>query len=216
MTQPQPSPIGPPDAANADGASDNGSPTPEQRVEPRFTLLIRAAKLIAGADEFLVVVRDVSREGLKVRTFHPLPDHGEFAIELASGERHPVDKIWEDGEIKGFRFQDPVALEHLLAESPGGKRRRPVRVRLNVPVKVFAGVRRCDGVFIDISQNGACMSSDHHLALDERVRIECPGLPELTGRVRWRRAPLYGLIFEQTFRLDDLARITAQLAAAEG
>lgn len=197
----------------SDCAWDEGSPAPEQRNEPRFTLLIRAAKLIAGDDEFLVVIRDVSREGLKVRTFHPLPENGEFAIELASGKRHQVDKIWEDGEIKGFRFQDPVALEQLLAESPGGKRRRPVRVRLNVPVKVFAGVRRCDGVFIDISQNGACMSSDEHLALGQRVRIECPGLPELVASVRWRRAPLYGLNFEQTFRLDELARITAQLAA---
>ena len=79
--------------------------------------------------------------------------------ELASGERHQVDKIWEDGEIKGFRFQDPVTLEQLLAESPG--------------------------------------------------------LPELVGSVRWRRTPLYGLNFEQAFRLDELARITAQLASAE-
>ena len=218
--QPLPSPIGPCGGVTADGPWDEGSPAPEQRVEPRFTLLIRAAKLVAGEDEFLVVIRDVSREGLKVRTFHPLPDEGEFAIELANGKRYRVDKVWEDGEIKGFRFQDPVALEHLLAESPGGKRRRPVRVRLTVPVKVFAGVLRCDGVFIDISQNGACMSSQEHLALGQRVRIECPGLlkltglPELVGSVRWRRAPLYGLNFEQTFRLDDLARITAQLAAA--
>lgn len=215
MMQHLPSMIGPPGTVTADGLWDEGSPATELRNEPRFTLLIRAAKLIAGADEFLVVVRDVSREGLKVRTFHPLPDDGDFAIELANGERHRIDKIWEDGEIKGFRFQDPVALEQLLAESPGGKPRRPVRVRLNVPVKVFAGVRRCDGVFIDISQNGACMSSDEHLALGQRVRIECPGLPELIGSVRWRRAPLYGLNFEQTFRLDDLARITAQMAAAE-
>ena len=218
--QPLPSPIGPCGTATADDPWDEGSPVPEQRVEPRFTLLIRAAKLIAGADEILVVIRDVSREGLKVRTFHPLPEDGEFAIELASGERHRVDKVWEDGEIRGFRFRDPVALEHLLAESPIGKRRRPVRVRLNVRVKVFAGVRRCDGMFIDMSQNGACMSSDEHLALGQRVRIECSGLlkltglPELVGSVRWRRAPLYGLNFEQTFRLDELARITAQLAAA--
>ena len=215
MMRPLPSKIAPSGAATASGLWDEAAPAPEQRNEPRFTPLIRAAKLIAGDDEFLVVVRDVSRDGLKVRTFHPLPDDGKFAIELANGERHQVDKIWEDGEIKGFRFQDPVAHEQLLAESPGGKRRRPVRVRLNLPVKVFAGVRRCDGVFIDISQNGACMSSDEHLALGQRVRIECPGLPELVGSVRWRRAPLYGPIFEQTFRFAYLARITAQLAAVE-
>ena len=216
MTQPLPSTIAPPGVASPDGCWNEASPAAEQRNAARFTLLIRAAKLIAGDDEFLVVVRDVSREGLKVRTFHPLPEHGDFAIELANGERHLVDKIWEDGEIKGFRFHDPVALEQLLAEGPSGKRRRPVRVRLNVPVKVFAGVRRCAGVFVDLSQNGACMASDEHLALGQRLRIECPGLPELTGRVRWRRAPLYGLSFEQTFRLDDLARVTAQLAGAEG
>ncbi len=215
MTQPLPSTIAPPGTADAYDAWDEGSPAPEQRNAARFTLLIRAAKLIAGDDEFLVVVRDVSSDGLKVRTFHPLPEHGDFAIELANGERHPVDRIWEDGEIKGFRFHDPVALEHLLAEGPSGKRGRPVRVRLNVPVKVFAGVQRCAGVFVDLSQNGACMASDEHLALGQRLRIECPGLPELTGRVRWRRAPLYGLSFEQTFRLDDLARIAAQLAGAE-
>ena len=204
----------------ADKVWDEGSSASEQRNAPRFTLLIRAAKLIAGKDEFLVVVRDVSSDGLKVRTFHPLPDHDEFAIELANGERHPVDKVWDEGDLKGFRFHDPVAQEQLLAEGPKGKRRRPVRLRLNVPVKVFAGVQRQTGVFIDISQNGACMSSDDHLALGQRIRLECPGLSELgltelTGRVRWRRAPLYGLIFEQTFRFDDLARITAWFAATE-
>ena len=216
MTQLLPSTIAPPGTADAHDVWDEASPAPEQRNAARFTLLIRAAKLIAGDDEFLVVVRDVSRDGLKVRTFHSLPENGDFAIELANGERHLVEKIWEDGEIKGFRFHDPVALEQLLAEGPSGKRRRPVRVRLNVPVKVFAGVRRCGGVFVDLSQNGACLASDEHLALGQRLRIECPGLPELTGRVRWRRAPLYGLSFEQSFRLDDLARITAQLAGAEG
>ena len=214
MTQPLPSITGPRDAPNALGAWDDGLPAPEQRNASRFTLLIRVAKLIAGSDEFLVVVRDVSRDGLKLRTFHPLPDQGAFAIELANGERHHVDQVWEDGEIKGFRFQEPVALEQLLAEGPSGKRRRPVRVRLNVPIKVFDGLRYCTGMFIDLSQSGACMASDEHLALNQRVRIECAGLPELTGRVRWRRSPLYGLSFEQTFRLDELARITAQLAAS--
>jgi hypothetical protein len=212
MTQPLPSMNEP---AGASGVREADSPHADQRAEPRFTLLIRAAKLIAGDDEFLVVLRDVSRDGIKVRTFHPLPSDGDFAIELANGERHRIERMWQDGEFSGFRFHDPVGLERLLAESPTGKRRRPVRLRLNVPVKVFAGVQRCAGVFVDLSQNGACMASDEHLALDQRIRIEGPGLPELTGRVRWRRAPLYGLTFEQTFRFDELARITAQFAATE-
>lgn len=195
-------------------AWDEAAPVADQRGAPRFNLLIRAAKLIAGAAEFLVVIRDVSQEGIKVRAFHPLPNDGDFAIELASGERHAVDKVWEEGELKGFRFRDPVGLEKLLAESPIGKRKRSVRLRLNAPIEVFAGTRRTEALFLDISQSGACIASDDFLAIDERVRIQCAGLPELTGRVRWRRRPLYGLNFEQTFRFDELARLTAQLTAA--
>lgn len=201
-----------PDAAAH--AWDESLPAEEQRQAPRFTLLIRAAKLVAGTGEFLVVVRDVSSDGLKVRTFHPLPPDADYSIELASGERHPVEKVWEDGEINGFRFSDPVALEQLLAESPVGKRKRPVRLRLKHDVAVFAAGRRSDGLLVDISQHGACIVSDEYLAIDERIRIEGDGLPELSAKVRWRRRPLYGLIFEQTFRLDDLARLAARLTTA--
>ena len=59
MMQALESTIGPLGAVTADGPRHKGSQAPEQRVEPRFTLLIRAAKLIAGNDEFLVVLRDV-------------------------------------------------------------------------------------------------------------------------------------------------------------
>lgn len=193
---------------------DEGSPTGEQRQAPRLTLLIRAAKLVANAGEFLVVVRDVSRDGLKVRTFHPLPPDADYSIELSSGERHPVEKVWENGEIKGFRFTNPVELEQLLAECPTGKRKRPVRLRMKQEVAVFSGAGRSEGLIVDISQHGACIVSHEYLAIDERIRIEGDVLPELAARVRWRRRPLYGLIFEQTFRFDELARLTARLRTA--
>lgn len=211
MTLSQQSPIGQPDAA-ACGDGGGGSSIPDQRIAPRFTLLFRSAKLIAEEDEFLVVLRDVSHRGIRIKTFHPLPVDVSFAIELASGDRHEVERIWQDGEFSGFRFQDPVALEKLLAEGPAGKRRRPIRLRLRVPVKFHAGGRCDDALILDISQSGACIACDGHLAIGERIRIECPGLPELTAGVRWRRRPLYGLNLEQTFQFDDLARLTARFA----
>ncbi|MDP3677382.1 MAG: PilZ domain-containing protein [Novosphingobium sp.] len=79
---------------------------------------------------------------------------------------------------------------------------------------MFAGARRSEALIVDISQHGACIVSDEYLAIDERIRIKGDSLPELTARVRWRRRPLYGLIFEQTFRFDDLARLAARLTTA--
>lgn len=56
---------------------DEGSPLPgadqDHRAAPRFTLLLRMAKLVCGPAEFLCIVRDVSETGASVKLFHPLP-----------------------------------------------------------------------------------------------------------------------------------------------
>ena len=194
---------------------DEGEPAREQRTAPRFTLLIRTAKLLSSSGEYLCVIRDVSSEGIKVRTFHQLPDGENFTIELANGDRHPVNKVWEDGWVYGFHFAEPVPLERLLAEAPDGLRKRPVRLRLALPLRLHAGGRALDATFIDISQHGACIECGEHLAINQRVRLTSDCLPELVGCVRWRRRPFYGLIFEQTFRFDELARLTAPHQSAD-
>lgn len=198
------------------GAWDETRPDTEQRATARFTLLIRTAKLIADSGEFLCVVRDVSTDGIKARLFHPLPEGGPLEIELAAGERHPIEKIWQEDDITGFRFAAPVALDRLLADAPDGRRKRPVRLRLALPALVISNGRRVNAAFRDISQHGASIICEEYLAMDERLRIDCDWLPELTARVRWRRSPQYGLIFEQTFRYDELARLTAPLQFEPG
>ena len=204
------------DGKDAGEGWDEAQPDTEQRSAPRFTLLIRTAKLIAGSGEFLCIVRDVSSEGLKARLFHPLPAGEPLQIELAAGERHEIVKVWEDGDITGFRFAAPVALDSLLADAPEGRRKRPVRLRFALPALVVSGGRRLAATFCDISQHGAGIACDDYLAMDERVGLECDWLPELTARVRWRRRPHYGLIFEQTFRFDELARLAAPVRAPIG
>lgn len=194
---------------------DEGEPAREQRTAPRFTLLIRTAKLLSSSGEYLCVIRDVSSEGIKVRTFHQLPDGENFTIELANGDRQPVNKVWEDGWVYGFHFAEPVPLERLLAEAPDGLRKRPVRLRLALPLRLHAGGRALDATFIDISQHGACIECGEHLAINQRVRLTSDCLPELVGCVRWRRRPFYGLIFAQTFRFDELARLTAPHQSAD-
>lgn len=183
----------------------------DQRSGQRYTLLIRTAKLTCDAGEFLCVVRDVSREGVKIRVFHPLPAGAGFAIDLGSGESHAVVKVWEKGDLAGFRFVQPVALDELLADAPDGLKRRAMRLRLELPLVIHAHGEAFEATFVDISQHGAGIQCDDHLAMDERVRLTCKVLPELTAKVRWRRKPLYGLIFEQTFRFDELARLIAPL-----
>jgi len=85
---------------------------------------------------------------------------------------------------------------------------RKLRLRTQIEGKLFAGGEVQPAKVINISQQGAAVVCDHFLALDQLVRLECPGLPKLFAKVRWRRQPDYGLIFEQTLAFDDLVKLS--------
>jgi hypothetical protein len=193
---------------------DETRPDTEKRAQARFTVLIRTAKIVSPSGEYLCVIRDVSQEGLKVRVFHPLPKAEPLAIELATGEREPIETVWQNGDLAGFRFIEPVALPRLLADAPAGRKKRSVRLHFATPMLVIARGQRIAAEFRDISQHGASLDCGAHLAMGERIRLECDGLPPLDARVRWRRTPYYGVIFEQTFRFDELARLIEPFADA--
>ena len=192
---------------------DDVDPASEQRSAPRFTLLIRTAKLIAPDGEFLCVVRDASQDGMRARVFRPvpIPENIPLTVEFGNGERLPVIKIWQDGDIAGFRFLQPVAIDRLLADAPEGLRKRSVRLRLALPATVTFAGREVPATYRDISQHGACLHSEEHIPVNARIALASAVLPRLEAHVRWRRAPLYGVIFTQTFRFEELARLTASL-----
>jgi len=197
---------------------DEAEPATEKRAAPRFTLLIRTAKLIAPDGEFLCVVRDASQDEMTARVFLPvpIPEGTPLIVEFGNGERLPVIKIWQDGEIAGFRFLQPVAIDRLLADAPEGLRKRSVRLRLALPVTLTVAGRTIPATYRDISQHGACLHCEERLPVNARIALASAVLPSLEAHIRWRRAPLYGVIFTQAFRFDDLARLTASLHYGPG
>jgi hypothetical protein len=190
----------------------------EQRAAPRFTLLIRTAKLVIdGKREFLCIIRDASTTGVKVRTFTPLPENpGSMLVEMSNGDCYPVEMIWQEGEYAGLRFVDDVDLAGLLDESSGAYPKRQIRLRVHLDAMLHSGGTAVDVAFKDISQRGASIACDKWLLLNELVRIETGVLPAIYAKVRWRDHPHYGLLFEQTFQLDELARIVAPLQRDPG
>jgi hypothetical protein len=182
----------------------------DQRSAPRFTLLIRAAKLTSSDAEFLCVVRDASESGISVRLFHPLPAGLEFTLELPNGDRHPLERVWEREGKAGFRFPRPVALERIV-EARGGYAKRPVRLRLEVPCRLVASLRRVQATIANLSQQGAQITTQEHLSLAQRIKLEIDGVPPIAARVRWRREDRYGLSFEDTFQFAELAALAFDL-----
>jgi hypothetical protein len=195
-----------------DAASD-ASEGPEQRCTPRFTLLIRAAKLISPAGEFLCVVRDASETGVSVRLFHPLPGDVPLSLEMPNGDCLALERVWEDEGKAGFRFAGQVEIERIV-DCPSRFSRRAVRVNVEVPCDLLVGVRRVPGTIHNLSQQGALIATPERLSLMQRVKIRADGMPEITGKVRWRRNDNYGLSFEDTFQFAELAALAFELRRA--
>jgi hypothetical protein len=192
-------------AGDGDGA--------ELRSAPRFTLLIRAAKLVGSDCEFLCVVRDASESGVSVRLFHPLPPGMPLTLELPNGDRHLLECVWEESGKAGFRFREPADIERIV-EGPSRFAKRAVRVNLEVRCLIEAGGRRFDGTLRNLSQQGAQICTGERLSLIQRVKLTAHGLPEIAAKVRWRRNDCYGLSFEDTFQFAELAALAFDLQRA--
>jgi hypothetical protein len=175
---------------------------------PRHTLLIRTAKVVGRSGQALCIIRDASPEGLKIKTFVPLPAESELAIELPDGQRFPVAPAWKDGDVVGLRFLGPVDIARLRAASPEHLRKREISLDCLVPGVISARSGECDVKLHDLSQHGTRIECGLHLAMNERVRLETETLPPLMATVAWRRAPFYRLLFDRVFAFDELARLS--------
>lgn len=201
------------DAAGFPPATEESQAGEDLRGAPRFTLLLRVAKLIVDGREMFCVIRDASTTGLKVRLFTPLPPHAELAVEMANGDRHRARCVWSADDHAGLQFAMPVPLEQLLEEAKSSGQRRHVRLRLMLDGMLHSGGKIAPIRLYDISQQGAGIDSDKWLLLHELVKIESAMLPPVYAKVRWRDHPRYGVVFEQTFQLESLARACHSVAA---
>ncbi len=203
------------DFASPEHCSAEG-PASDRRTASRVIVLIRLGKLIADGREFLCVVRDVSEGGVKVRLFHALPDHRQLEIEFDNSERFRIHQVWQTGDLAGFSFVDEVDVGRLIARQSDARPRRQPRLAVEVEATLSSSGLCTLVTLRDISQRGASIECPGWLMIDELVRIESVALPTVHAKVRWRRPPRYGLVFEQTFRLEDLAKACAELAKRAG
>ncbi|MFN3990686.1 MAG: PilZ domain-containing protein [Erythrobacter sp.] len=205
-------------AARGSHMAAHGEDGGEQRAAPRFTLLIRAAKLACDTGQFVCVLRDVSETGVSVRLFHALPQFDRFELHMPAGAVYPMARVWERGHEAGFRFDVTVAVESLINEASSYPK-RGLRLHLEFPVTVATLTQRCPAMVANLSQQGALLECDGLFAIDQAVRIEggevAPELKEIRAKVRWRRGTRYGVVFDDTFTLSDFAKLAARLQMPE-
>jgi hypothetical protein len=193
---------------SAPGAVAGAAGDAEMRAARRYTPLIRAAKIVAEAGEFLCVVSDISVTGVSVRLFHPLPRKGALKLEMPNGDQLTIDPVWVQDGRAGFRFAGDVNLPRVLSGHSKWPK-RPIRLNLDMPATLSGLTGRFEATIRNISLQGAQIECEGRLAIDQRLRLSSKVLPEIVTKVRWRKGNLYGLVFDTTFQFADLARIVA-------
>lgn len=197
------------------GIGSAGHEPPEENYEdlreaPRFSLIIRSAKLVCESGEYLCVVRDISATGARLRLFHEPPPERHVFLELSNGDRHVMERVWVADGHAGFRIAQPLDVNAFLVE-PSPFPKRPIRLRIQrAAVLTVSGVRHA-ATLIDLSQKGARIAADCHLAVSQQITLDIPGIGAIPAKVRWRGKDGYGLVLEHTFRLDDLASFAFDL-----
>ncbi|MEE4153336.1 MAG: PilZ domain-containing protein [Erythrobacter sp.] len=188
----------------------------EQRRAPRFTLLIRAAKLVSPQGEFVCVIRDVSETGVSLRLFHAMPTGAPLEIQLPSGTAYEVEPIWQRDNEAGLRFAAPVDVARLINEA-GEYPKRGLRLDLCFPVELRTLTKTCEAVIVNLSQQGGRFESDCMFAIEQSLRIapsvSLAEFDEVRAKIRWRRGSEYGVVFDDTFSLGNFARLAARLQA---
>jgi hypothetical protein len=182
------------------------------RGAERFTLMLRVAKLVSSHGEYPCVVRDVSATGLRVRLFHALPPERHMALMLGNGECYFVESVWEQGREAGLQFSAPIDVAAFMTESSPHPKRQ-VRLAIDLPATLSIRDFASPVLIRDLSQHGAKLESEQPLALSQHCRLKAHHLPELFASVRWSKGSTYGLVFQRSFRLDELATLIWTLRA---
>ncbi len=182
----------------------------EHRGAQRYTLLIRAAKLVGPAGEYMCVIRDASETGVNVRLFHALPECGQMMLELQNGDQHEAKIVWQEEDRAGLQFAQEANIARII-ECPSRFAKRPIRINLDIGALLSTLSEQACVRIRNISQQGAQVTSKHRFAIDQRVQLSADGLRQVSAKVRWRRGELFGLVFEDTFQFGDLARIIANM-----
>ena len=192
-----------------DGMAEMSS---DMRRTPRMALLMRMAKLVSAQGEFVCVVRDVSLQGISIRMFHALPSCDLFTLELQTGNCYDIRKVWVRDRDAGFEFAQAVDLQKIIQET-GTYPKRAMRLAICLPITFATRQARRSGTILNLSQQGARIESDALLAIDETICLEGHDLGDVHAKVRWRKGREYGLVFDDTFSLQDFARLAARLQA---
>jgi hypothetical protein len=145
-----------------------------------------------------------------VHLFHPFPQDEQLTLELSTGAKYILEKVWERDGDAGFRFAQEIDVDSFINET-GPYPKRPVRLRLDYPVTITVLGRQYGATIRDLSRQGARLEIHEPLPVGQRISVHAKELPNKIGTICWRKKPAHGFVFVESMRFEFLALLAYRL-----
>lgn len=180
----------------------------------RASAMLRSAKVVCQAGEYVCLVRDVSDEGVLLSYLHEAPPEPRIILVLGNGQTHPIQRIWAAEGQASYRFASAVSVEEFLHENAPFQV-RPVRLTIAASSRLIDGSESHGARLRDLSTHGACFECAAIIEPQRLVSFQIEGLPPQLGQIVWREEEAegarYGLQFQAPLSLRDLAQTSLKL-----
>ena len=190
--------------------SDGTWSGPEARQSKRASLMLRRAKLVCQTGEYLCLIRDVSELGVGLGFLHQVPPEPRTLLQLANDLTYPVERVWTGQRQAGYRFGGEITVNEFLREqSPHSV--RPLRLNMTGNVRLQDGRQMIDARLVDLSCEGAKISTKAEFAQGRLLSFDLEGLPTQLAQVRWSEDGRHGLKFQHPIETEELAQCALHL-----
>ncbi|CAA9255877.1 MAG: hypothetical protein AVDCRST_MAG93-1966 [uncultured Chloroflexia bacterium] len=189
------------------GVSSVPSRDADRRRNERYRTILRIAVLEVHGRSQLCIVRNLSTTGLQVNTSNALLPGHCVRLRFRDDDWHEGSVIWRDASLTGLAFAVPLRREELQAAlgPTDGSRPRVPRVPLHVSAHLRIGGRNYRAKLIDISPRGAGIRLDAEPESRD-LCLSVPGLPPISGQLRWSSEGNLGMSFNEMLPVQALAK----------
>ena len=193
-------------------------PVVQTNAIKRAAPMLRSAKVVCQAGEYICLVRDVSDEGVLLSFLHDVPPEPRIILVLANGQTYPIQCLWSAEDQASYRFAGSMALEEFLHESAPFQM-RPVRLAIGASARIIDGVASHTAALRDISTHGASFECCAGFIPGRLISFQIGGLAQQLGEVVWSEevggdlqgAARIGVQFQLPLTLRDLAAASIKL-----
>jgi hypothetical protein len=181
----------------------------DRRILQRHVAICRVGLIHSGAARDFCRIKNISAGGFMARIYHETSVGDEVQVEMKSGQLFQGSVVWARDDHVGIAFRDRIDVDATLSNqnaADAGYRPRLPRIGVDYRVRLRCGSRYHSGRVCDLSQSGAQVQISGSLALESPVSVMLRDFPAIPGSVRWTRGTHAGISFNESVRLEPLAR----------